>query len=117
MRTEESRSELGIIKIHKKVIASIASLASMETEGVRRVGGNIKTNLYELIGQKGLSGIKVDIDKNGEVKLEVPLIVKYGFNIPEVANKTQENIHRALEKMTNLVIRDININIQGIERG
>ena len=116
MKSEESRSDLGIIKIHKKVIASIASLASMEIEGIKRVGGDIKSNLYELFGKKNLYGIRVDIDKNGEVKLEIPIIVKYGFNLPEVANKVQENVHRALEKMTNLSIKDVNINIQSIER-
>ena len=116
MKADESRSDLGVIKIHKKVIASIASLAATEIEGVKSVGGDIKTNLYELFGSKGSSGIGVEIDKNGEVKLEIPLVVKYGYNVPEIANKVQDNIQRALEKMTNLSIKDININIQSIER-
>jgi len=116
MKAEESRSDLGTIRIHKKVIASIASLASLEIDGVKRVGGDIKTNLYELFGRKSLAGIKVDIDKNADVKLEIPLIVKYNFNLPEIANKVQENVRRALEKMTNLSIRDINVNIQSIEK-
>jgi uncharacterized alkaline shock family protein YloU len=47
----------------------------------------------------------------------VPLIIKYGFNIPEIASKVQENVRNALEKMTNLSIKDIHINIQSIERG
>ncbi len=113
---EESKTDLGIIRIHKKVIASIASLASLEVEGTKRVGGDLKSSLYELIGKKGESGIKVEIDKNEEVKLEIPLVIKYGSNLPEIANKIQENVHQALEKMTNLTIKDININIQGIER-
>jgi len=117
MKPEESRTDLGIIKIHKKVIASIASLAAMEIEGVKGVGGDIRTNIYEFLGgKKSLAAIKVDIDKNGEVKIEIPLIVKYGFNLPEVANKAQENVRSALEKMTNLSIRDINISVQSIER-
>jgi uncharacterized alkaline shock family protein YloU len=117
VKAEETRSDLGLIKIHKKVIASIASLASMEIEGVKRVGGDLKTNLHELLGnKKSLAGIKVDIDKNEEVRLEIPLIVKYGFNLPEIANKVQENVRNALEKMTSLMIRDINIMIQSIEK-
>lgn len=116
MKTEESRSDLGTIRIHKKVIASIASLASMEIEGVKRVGGDIRTNIYELFGKKSLAGIKVDIDKNEDVRLEIPLVIQYGFNLPEIANKAQENVHHALEKMTNLSIKSININIQSIEK-
>lgn len=117
MHKEESRTDLGVLKIHKNVIASIASLAAVEIEGVKRTGGDFKSGLLELVGKKSLSAIKVEFDKNDEVKLEVPLIVKYGFNIPEVAHKVQENIRQSLEKMTNLSIRDVNISVQAIERG
>jgi uncharacterized alkaline shock family protein YloU len=117
MRPEESRSELGVVKIHKKVIASIASLAAGEIEGVKRVGGNLKSSVLEMLGQKSLSAIRVEFDKNEEVKVDLPLIIKYGFNIPDVANKVQENVRGALEKMTNLSVKDINITVQGIEKG
>ena len=117
MHSEESRTDLGTIRIHKNVIASIASLAALEIEGVKKIGGDFRTGVMELIGKPNPSAIKVNLDKNDEVKLEVPLVIKYGFNLPDIANKVQENIRSALEKMTNLNIRDININIQGIERG
>ena len=69
-----------------------------------------------MMGRKNSSGIKVEIDKNDEIKIEIPLIIKYGFNIPDIANKVQENVRNALEKMSNLSIKDININVQGIEK-
>jgi len=36
---------------------------------------------------------------------------------PPSANKVQENVRNSLERMTNLVIKDINVNVQSIERG
>lgn len=117
MHKEESHTDLGAIRIHKNVIASIASLATTEIEGVKRIGGDFKSGLLELIGKKTTLAIKVEIDRNDEVKVEVPLVIKYGSNVPDVANKVQENIRNALEKMTNLAIKDININVQCIERG
>lgn len=117
MQNEESRTDLGAIRIHRNVIASIASLAILEIEGVARVGGDLKSSVSELLGRKSLSSIKVEFSRNDEVKVEIPVIVKYGFNIPEVANKAQESVRNALEKMTNLSIKDININVQRIERG
>jgi len=116
MHNDESRTDLGAIKIHKNVIASLAAIAAQEIEGVRRTGTDFKSGLMELIGKKSLSGIKVEFDKNDEVRIEIPLVIKYGFNIPEVAGKVQENIRSALEKMTSLSIKDININVQGIEK-
>ena len=116
MHKEESRTDLGTIRIHKNVIASIASLAAGEIDGVKRIGRDFKSGVLELLGKKSLLAIKVEIDKNEEVKVEVPLIIKYGFNIPDIANRAQKNVHNALEKMTNLSIKDININVQGIEK-
>ncbi|MDP3731540.1 MAG: Asp23/Gls24 family envelope stress response protein [Candidatus Omnitrophota bacterium] len=117
MHKEDSQTDLGNIRIHKNVIASIASIAAVEIEGVKRLGGDFRSGILELIGKKALLAIKVDIDKNDEIRLDVPLVIKYGFNIPDIANKAQENIRQALEKMTNLSIKYININIQSIERG
>lgn len=117
MHKEESQTDLGKIRIHKNVIASIASLAAVEIEGVKRIGGDLKSGILELIGKKAVMAIDVEIDKNEEIRVEIPLVIKYGSNIPEVANKVQENIRNALERMTNLSIKYININVQGIERG
>ena len=116
MHSEESRTDLGTIKIHKNVIASIASISAMQIEGVKRVGGNFKSGLIELIGKKLLPVVNVEINKNEEVKINIPLVIKYGFNIPDIASKVQENVRNSLEKMTNLSIKDVNINVQGIER-
>ncbi len=117
MHNQESQSDLGNIKIHKNVIASVASIAAVEIDGVKRIGGGFKVRILELIDRKASAAIKVEIDKNDEIRLEVPLVIKYGFNIPDIANKAQENIRNALEKMTNLPIKYININVQSIERG
>jgi len=116
MQQEESRTDLGTVKIHKNVIASIASLAALQIEGVRRVGGGLKNGFLEFLGKDFGSVVKVEISKNEEVKVEIPLIIAYGYNIPEVANKAQENIRNSLEKMTNLSVKDININVQAIEK-
>lgn len=117
MNKEESRTDMGTVRIHRNVITSIAGIATLEIEGVKRLGSDFKSSLLELLGKKSSCAIRVDIDKNGEVKLEIPIMVKYGFNIPEVAASAQENVRLALEKMTSLSLKEININVQGIEKG
>ncbi|MFA6217057.1 MAG: Asp23/Gls24 family envelope stress response protein [Candidatus Omnitrophota bacterium] len=115
MHREESQSHYGTISIHNNVIASIASAAATEIEGVKNIGSGLKSRLWELLGKK-ISSIKVDIDAAGYVSVEIPLVIKYGCNIPEISNKVQENVRLALEKMTNLSIKNINITVQGIEK-
>ena len=117
MNRDESRNELGVVKMHRNVVSSISSIAALEIEGVKRIGGNLKSNLLELLGQKPSVAIKVDISKNEEVKVEIPLVIKYGYNIPETAARVQENVRLALERMSNFSVKDVNVNVKGIERG
>ena len=117
MQKEESRTDLGKIRIYKQAIAQIAAVAAQETEGVKKVGGNLKSKLLEKIAKSITSPIMVEISKNEEVRIDIPLVIKYGFSIPEVASKVQENVRNSLEKMTNLSIKDVNVNVQSIERG
>ncbi len=113
----DAHTELGTIKIHRNSIASIAAIAAGEIDGVKCIGKNFKSGLLDLMGRKNYSAIRVDFDKNGEISLEIPLMVKYNFNIPDVATKVQENARNSLEKMTNLIVKDISINVQAIEKG
>ena len=117
MQREESRTDQGIIRIYDNVIASIASVAAIESEGVKAIGKSFKAGVIALIDKKSHAAINVEKDKNGEIIVSIPLIIKYGFNIPEVANRVQESVRNALEKMTSLSIKDINVNVQSIERG
>ncbi|MFH1190884.1 MAG: Asp23/Gls24 family envelope stress response protein [Candidatus Omnitrophota bacterium] len=116
MDSDESRNELGVLRIHKNVISSISSIAATEIEGVKRVG-RVKSGWPEFLNKNFFSSIKVDISKNEEVRVYIPLIIKYGYNIPEIANRVQESVRLALERMSSLSVKEININVQGIERG
>jgi uncharacterized alkaline shock family protein YloU len=117
MNRDESRNEFGVLRIHKNVISSIASIAATEIEGVKRVGKDLKGGLCASLLRKFVAAINVDISKNDEVRVDIPLIIKYGYNIPDVANRVQDSVRLALEKMSNLSIKEINVNVQGIERG
>jgi uncharacterized alkaline shock family protein YloU len=117
MNRDESRNDLGLVRIHRNVISSISSIAALEIEGVKSVGKDIKSSLLDVFCQNCFLAIKVEISKNEEVKVEIPLVVKYGYNIPDVASRVQENVRGALEKMSNLSIKDVNINVRRIERG
>ena len=117
LNRNDAQTELGIIKIHRNSIASIAAIAAGEIDGVKSIGKSFKSGILDLIGKKDYSAIRVDFDKNGEISLEIPLVIKYNFNIPDVASKVQENVSNSLEKMSNLIIKDISVNVQAIEKG
>ena len=114
MREEEST--LGLIKIHREVLAQIAFETVREIEGVSRMVSSFKNTVTQLFTKGNTPGIEVSIDKNNKIKLNIYVIVEYDTNIPEIANKIQGNVKIALEKMTNLSLIDINVSVQGVER-
>ena len=115
---QNSKTELGTIKIHKNVIATIVASSIEDIPGVIRVGENLKTTLLRLFGNKsGASAAKIEFDNNNEATITIPLVVKFGYNIPEVASQVQDSVKLAAENATNIIIKEINVKIQQIERG
>ncbi len=116
MHKEESQTEFGQIQIHNNVITSVSAIAAMDVSGIKRIGGPGGISLLSLFSQKDYSAIKVKKDKHDEFSISIPIIVKYGFNIPDTANKVQENVRYALEKTAGLIIKEINVIVQTVER-
>jgi uncharacterized alkaline shock family protein YloU len=116
MTKEESFSGSENVKISARAIASIAYLAATEIEGVKGTARDFKTIFFELLNRKNQGGIRVKLDKNNEVKIKISLVTKYGYSIPDVAAKVQENVYRALEKMAGINIKDIDINVRQVEK-
>ncbi len=117
MMREDDKSALGSIKIHNNVIASVAYLATLEVEGVFRICDDLTSRALNLLGKKTKSGgIDVRSEKDDSITVVVPIIVKYGYNIPEIALKVQERIKIALEESTDVSPKEIIVKIKGVEK-
>lgn len=117
MIQNDERTELGTIKIHNDVIASIAYLATLEIEGVSRICENIRSIGLGLIGKKLQHGaIDVKSDNIDGLVITIPVILRYGCNIPDVASKIQERVRSSIEEATDLTSREIVVKIKGVEK-
>ncbi|PJA40944.1 Asp23/Gls24 family envelope stress response protein [candidate division WWE3 bacterium CG_4_9_14_3_um_filter_39_7] len=117
LQQDERRNEYGLVKIHKNVVAQIASMAAKEVEGVNRISANIITRALNVItkGKSVRYPGRIEFLKNNEVAISIGIIVNYGVNIPEVAASVQENIKKTVENMTGLYPVDIHIKVKGVE--
>ena len=107
-------SELGTIRIADDVVAVIAGLAAVEVEGVAAMSGGIAGGIAEVLGRRNLAkGVKVEVGTE-EAKIDIFIIVKYGMRIPDVAWEIQENVKRAVERMTGLSVLQVNVHVQGV---
>ena len=108
--------DLGSVQIHKKAIADIAHSALREIDGVYLVENDFKTTVLDLFGIKGYSGITVAEDDSRQVSVELKLVVRYGLNVPEIAREVQDIVRAAVLKAIDIHLKDVIVNVQGIER-
>lgn len=105
--------DVGTVKISEEVLAAIASLATKEVEGVAEIIG-AKQNSF-LGGKKSLGkGIKITLD-NDEAVIEMSISVRYGEVLVDVAKRIQESVKKSVENMTDIPVREVNVNISGID--
>lgn len=110
-----SRSdELGSIHISEEVLAVIAAAAVLEVEGIGGLAANLGTDLAELLGKKNLSrGIHIQVE-DGNVTVDLSILVKYGYTIPDVARAVQEAVAGSIEATSGLTVATVNVNVGGV---
>ncbi len=110
----ERATDLGVVRISNEAIATISAVAALEVRGVHRMGGGLKSTIYEaLFSRSTYKGIRIRM-RDSEVKLTASIIAEYGADIPRVADEVQENIKRAVEKMAGLVLSEVDVIVEGV---
>jgi len=109
--------EFGHVNISDDVIGIITNIAASEIEGVQ-LHGTFAGDIAEILGKKNMTkGVRVDINEDDEVQVDLSVVVDFGVVIPEIAWKVQESVKTAIENMTDLKVTSINVNVQGINLG
>ncbi len=114
---EEQRIDYGSIHIHKKALADIVATVIEETEGMSLASDNVVQRFLKIFVPTKHFAISVFIDRDNEVSVEARICVRIGLNIPEASRLLQEVIRETIEKTTDIELKDIHINIQGIKGG
>lgn len=113
MMTEEK--DTGKIKIESDVVAMIAGLAAVDTEGVASMSSGITEGLAKRVSGKNVTkGVRVEVGET-ETAIDLRIIVKYGFKIHEIAMNLQQNVKDAVESMTGLHVVEVNVHVEGVE--
>lgn len=112
--TIESEENDGKIVFAEDVVATIATLAAAEVEGVYGMSGTAFEGLGEKLGKKNYTkGIKVEVGAV-ECAVDMSIIVRYGFRIQEVCSNVQTAVKNAIETMTGLKVVQVNIAVNSI---
>lgn len=107
--------QYGDIKISDEVIATIASVATKEIEGISGLSLSIANEIASKFVKKNLSkAIKVSSDDD-KLTIDISVIVKYGIRIPDISWEVQENVKKSVESMSGLNVEKVNIIIAGVD--
>ena len=87
----------GKIVYNAGIVHNIVALAVQEVEGA-----------MPLQGKK--NGISLYIEKDG-IYADVSVLVKYGYNVPELAYRVQQSVKQSVENMTRYKVAEVDVHV------
>jgi len=109
-----AENQPGMIRISDDVVATIAGLAALETQGVAAMSGGISEGLAKRLSGKNVQkGVSVEVGQL-EAAIDLRVIVHYGSIIQGVCRSLQENVKEAVENMTGLNVVEVNVKVEGV---
>ena len=110
----EINNEFGTIRIADEVVSTVAGLAAIDVEGIVALSGGWGTDLVEKLGRKNYGkGIKVEV-ADEQTKIDIFIVVEFGYPIPQVAQNVQKEVKLAVETMTGLTVSSVNVHIVSV---
>jgi uncharacterized alkaline shock family protein YloU len=112
----ELQTKYGRIEISNDVIATIAGGAAVDCYGIVGMASKnqIKDGISEILRRENFSKGVIVREENGEVHIDMYIIVSYGTKISEVAHNVQTKVKYTLDQTLGLAVQSINIYVQGV---
>lgn len=100
IRLTSNDKQSGKIVYNAGIVQNIVELAVAEVEGTMPAQGK-------------KSGISLYIEKDG-VYADVSVVVKYGYNVPELAYRIQQSVKQSVENMTHYKVAQVDVHVQDV---
>ncbi len=97
--TSEDKQK-GKIVYNAGIVQNIVELAVAEVEGT-----------LPSEGKKG--GVSLFIERDG-IYVDVSVVVKYGYNVPELAYRIQQTVKQSVENMTRFKVAEVDVHVQDV---
>ncbi len=106
----------GVTTVADSVVAKLAGHACREVEGVAGMGASFRRLLGRVKpGQEALAqGVNVEVGKK-EAAIDLVILVRYGYPIPNLAQEVRENVITMVETQTGLIVKEVNIEIDDMQ--
>jgi uncharacterized alkaline shock family protein YloU len=101
----ENSDENGIISYSRGILKNIVTLAVKEIKGV--------SSLYKSGSKNSYQGVRIEFVDNAVI-VDIGVNICYGYSVPDVAFKIQENVKRSIETMTEYKVKAVNVSVLSV---
>lgn len=109
----ETEHEVDQVQIADDVIAVVAEIAALEVDGIVGTTAGKGDFVQALSGKKKPRGVKIEVG-DGEVYIDLAVVVKYGAKIQKICLEAQEKVKNSVETMTGLNVLSVNVHVVGV---
>lgn len=107
----------GTIRIANDVLADLAGYAALESYGVVAMAApSLRDGVAQLLPSEKLrKGVRISNTENGEVSVDLYVVVEHGTNIAEVSHNLANRVRYVLTSTAEVPVSDVEIHVQGIK--
>lgn len=109
----ETLSSKGKVDIDRDILLSIINLAAKEISGVDKLTNSYLPLVKRPFGNK-TEGVKIKFENNNTIKVDIYMVIKNGYSVPDVAYRVQENVKNSLNSMVGLQPGKINVHVMDV---
>jgi uncharacterized alkaline shock family protein YloU len=109
----------GRIKVADEVVEKVAALAALEIPGVADLGGDFERALESVRGRVGIGtkratqGVQAKIQE-GQVTVDVTIVIVYGHVVMDVATKVKVNVAKSVSHMLGMQVTEVNVTVDDV---
>jgi len=105
----------GSVTIESEVIAKIAGYVAAMSYGVVGMAYRSKTDTVASLLKKDnyTKGIKVTVDDDNKISIEIHIIIEYGVNINVIGKSIISSVKYQVNHVTGLDVEKVNICVEG----
>ena len=109
-------NENGSVNVSTSVYTDIAGTAASNCFGVKGMAArSVKDGVYHLLRKESMSkGVRVEFHAEGDISIDLHIIVDNGVNLNAVANSIISEVRYVVTKTTGTQVRAVNVFIDSI---
>ena len=112
-----TREICGVSGLATSLKAKIASVfAKTKNPGVRiRFNPNGSLAIASVFAKTKNPGVRIRFNPNGSLAVDVYVRLYYGYSVPDIAYKIQENIKNGISAMVDMRTTKVNVHVMGVD--